>query len=380
MTCTDRAAESQAAASPFLPVARPRLPSAERLLPYLQEIDRNRTYSNQGPLARRLESRLAARLGLPDGAVAAVANATLGLAVAAAIVRRPEGRLCLMPSWTFAASGHAARSAGLEPFFVDVDEDDWSMSPDAARAALAQAPGPVGCAMPVAPFGQPADAAAWAQFQADTGVPVVIDAAASFDALQGPYDAPMVVSLHATKALGAGEGGFVVRPDPEFIQMTQQRCNFGFFGSREAVCDATNAKMSEYHAAAALAALDAWPETRDMWRLIARSYLDARRDAPGLAFPPGYGETWVASTCVARLPEGTAARVAAGLAQAGIESRAWWGAGLHAHAAFANCPRTPLPVTSKLAASSLGLPCFPELTAQDVQFVARTIAEALKAA
>lgn len=109
--------------------------------------------------------------------------------------------------------------------------------------------------------------------QADTGVPVVIDAAASFDALQGPYDAPMVVSLHATKALGAGEGGFVVRPDPEFIQMTQRRGNFGFFGSREAVCDATNAKISEYHAAAAL---DAWPETRHMWRLIARSYLNAR--------------------------------------------------------------------------------------------------------
>ena len=77
------------------------------------------------------------------------------------------------------------------------------------RALIAQAPAPVGAVMPVVPFGCPIDVAAWDRFRASTEIPVVIDAAAGFDALV-PGAVPAVVSLHATKVLGAGEGGFVV--------------------------------------------------------------------------------------------------------------------------------------------------------------------------
>ena len=67
--------------------------------------------------------------------------------------------------------------------------------------------------MPVVPFGQPIDVAAWDRFAAATGLPVVIDAAAGFDTLV-PGRIPTVVSLHATKVLGAGEGAFVTLRRP----------------------------------------------------------------------------------------------------------------------------------------------------------------------
>jgi hypothetical protein len=109
-----------------VPVARPRLPLTEKLLPYLRLIDESRWYSNSGPLVEEFEARLA--LHAHGGAVAAVANATVGLTLALLASDIPPGSLCMVPAWTFAATGHAIRLAGLSPPF-DLDEI-WSARPN----------------------------------------------------------------------------------------------------------------------------------------------------------------------------------------------------------------------------------------------------------
>jgi len=198
---------------PLIHVLRPRLPSASELLPYLQEIDQARWYSNGGPLVTRLERELSRHFGLPNLGVVTAANCTLGLtAVLLAREVRP-GSLCLMPSWTFAATPHAARAAGLVPFFHDVDQRTWALDPNAVRETLKRQASPIGAVMVVSPFGAPIDLHAWEKFEDDTGVPVVVDAAAGFDTAR-PSRIPSVVSLHATKILGAGEGGFIITADP----------------------------------------------------------------------------------------------------------------------------------------------------------------------
>src|SRR5207248_1956374 len=113
---------------------------------------------------------------------------------------------------------------------------------------MGKAPGQVGAVMPVMPFGQPVDMPAWQAFQEETGIPVVIDAAAGFDRLE-PSGVPGVVSLHAAKLLGVGEGGFVISKSSELIDSIRHRVNHGFGGTREAKVEAVNARLSEYSAA-----------------------------------------------------------------------------------------------------------------------------------
>jgi dTDP-4-amino-4,6-dideoxygalactose transaminase len=125
---------------------RPKLPSAERLAPYLRQIDEARFYSNFGPLVQRLEARLAHRFGLPVEGVTTVANATLGLALALGALEAPVGSLCVLPAWTFIASAHAAVMAGLVPYFVDVGAANWALDPDGVAEMIAQAPARVGSA------------------------------------------------------------------------------------------------------------------------------------------------------------------------------------------------------------------------------------------
>lgn len=359
---------------PLIPVARPRLQEADAILPYLREIDANRWYTNHGPLAGRFEARLAERFGVPAGSVTLTASATAGLAVTIAAVAREGARYCAVPGWTFPGTAHAARNAGFIPWFVDIDAASWALTPDRLRATLPLAPGPVAAAVPVVPYGAPLDLGAWEEFQNETGVPVVVDAAAAFDTLH-PARVPAVISLHATKVLGIGEGGAVLCRDPEPVRRARQAANFGFHGTRIAEIAGANAKMSEYHAAVGLAALDGWEQTRATFLRVAGAYRKHLGSLQGVMIQPGFGIDWISSTCMVTVAAGVET-VAAALVRAGIETRAWWGDGPAGHPAFRDCPRTPLPDTADVAARALGLPFSVDLTETEVERIAAALARA----
>jgi len=141
----------------IIPIVVPRMPDADALSPYLRRIDEARLYSNFGPLVQAFEARFAANFSVAPAALTTLSSGTAALNLALRAAQATPGTLCLMPAWTFAASAHVAREAGLAPFFTDVALDSWALTPDIARAALRRAPGRVGAVMPVAPFGAPID-------------------------------------------------------------------------------------------------------------------------------------------------------------------------------------------------------------------------------
>ena len=358
-----------------IPVAKPLLPTARQIVPYLERIDANRWYTNFGTLCLELEQRIADRFGLPAQSVVTLANATVGLTLALQTARAHPGTHCLVPSWTFPASVHAVVAAGLTPYFVDVDEDGL-LTPEIARRALAESQVKIGAAMPVAVYGQPIDARLWDAFAIETDLPIVIDAAPGFDSLT-PGRTISVVSLHATKILGAGEGAFAVSTDADSIAEVMQRSVFGFIGTREARLIATNAKISEYTAAVGLAGFDQWQRSRADFKLVADRYEARLVPTPGVDLLAGFGRTWLAATCIVSLVE-DATPLARALNDAGVETRAWWGEGMHLNEAFASYPRTVLPMTEKLSRRTLGLPFFRDMGPDQVDFVCEVIAQALK--
>jgi dTDP-4-amino-4,6-dideoxygalactose transaminase len=132
--------------------------------------------------------------------------------------------------------------------------------------------------------------------------------------------------------------------------------NFGFEEGRVRVAG-TNAKLSEYHSAIALAALDAWPEHAR--RRLALAELYARALSPlndHLELHDG-GTAWVRSVLVVRLRAGVDEDTLARLAALGVETRRWYWPPLHGHPAFAKCRRSDdLPHTVALSEQLLGIP------------------------
>jgi dTDP-4-amino-4,6-dideoxygalactose transaminase len=357
-----------------IPVCKPRLPRAERLLPYLREMDESRWYSNHGPLNRRLEVRLAEHAGAASGQTVLAANATAALTATLLALDRKPGSICLLPSWTFAASGHAVVGAGFTPWFVDVEAATGVLDPIAAMRAAAEAPGELGAVLVVAPFGKPVDTAGWEHFRRVAGVPVVLDAAAAFDTVRAST-IPTVVSLHATKMVGVGEGAFIVWSDSNGVEAIRERTNFGFSGSREARFPALNAKLSEYAAAVGLAAFDEWPETRAAFHRVALDYVRAFDRCDAVALQPGYGTEWVSATTIVGVPRDRLAAVEDALARERVGTRRWWGDGLAKQRAFSAHATGALPVTDDLAARTLGLPCWSDLPSETAKHIAEIVCE-----
>lgn len=350
---------------------RPQLPVAEQLLPYLRRIDEARYYSNHGQLLREFENELARHFGVAPTQLSAVANGTVALSAALLAVQARPGTKCLVPSWTFVASASAIWAANLEPHFVDVSEETWMIDPQALarRGDLHD----VGAVMVVSPFGAPVDTHAWDDFTAQTGIPAIIDGAAAFDTVSSvpaarPGRTPIMISLHATKVFGVGEGGVVISTDDEVMRRFHQICNFGVWGSPEGQILGYNGKLSEYHAAVGLAAFEGWPQRRVQISGLTQTYIERLSDIPGVSLLPGYGNGgWVSCYCNVRVDG--AGSVIERLSELGIETRRWWQSGVHKQRAYAGFSRDALPVTERLGCSVFGLPFYHDMTPAQVDRV-----------
>src|SRR5690349_17264294 len=112
------ACQSSPLAGEPIPVLRPQLPLASKLLPYLKRIDQSRIYSNWGPLVTELSERLCTRFSLPPDSVVCAnsgMSALVGAILASAGAATKERPLAIVPDFTFTATGLAAQVCGYEP-------------------------------------------------------------------------------------------------------------------------------------------------------------------------------------------------------------------------------------------------------------------------
>jgi dTDP-4-amino-4,6-dideoxygalactose transaminase len=342
----------------MIPVHRPQLPLASQLLPYLERIDKARWYSNFGPLLVEFEQRIAEFYRLIPSMVATAANGTLMLSAILNALSVSAQSICIMPSWTFVATAAAAHHAGLIPYFVDVDRSTQALMPQVLRQQLDKIKQPIAAVIVTAPFGAPIDVQSWESFYADTGIPVIIDAAAAFDSIQKipqmrPGKIPMMVSLHATKVFGVGEAALALCNDEALVERIKSMTSFGFKNGREAFCLGFNAKLSEYTAAVGLAALDHWDQNRTRWQSLIQYYI---KQLEKHSIAHCLSSEWVSNTCNVILPQ-QADAVLTQLSKEDVMARKWWENGCHQHAAYQHFPRAnSLVNTEYLSASVLGLP------------------------
>jgi dTDP-4-amino-4,6-dideoxygalactose transaminase len=363
-----------------IPVLRPRLPSAEAILPYLKKIDQERVYSNWGPLVQEFSERLCTTFSLPPGCVITANSGTsalMGAILAVAGYAPAQRRLALVPDFTFAATALAVQLCGYEVVVVPCSRQSWSFSPEQILDYGADVLREVGLIVPVAPFGRPVSQAAWKSFQQRTGIPVVIDGAACFEALMDgdmAGEIPVALSFHATKSFGVGEGGCVVSSKPAIAERVFQALNFGFLGSRDSALLSLNGKMSEYAAAVGLAELDGWREKRNAYLGAFHQYKTTMRDigrGRRLWGPPEISSSYVLLECTS---SGEAAGLMQALEWADIGSRLWYGLGIRQQTQFKGARCLPEPQDAAVDPACLvGLPVAPDISPEDVARVCAVV-------
>lgn len=349
----------------FVPVMRPKLATLKQLTPYLKRIDQNHIYSNYGPLVRELENAYASYLKVDPTLVVAVANATLAIQ---GLVANSKVDDWLVPNYTFTASGLAVLNASKNLHLCDVRLSDWKIDLDLVRGRHQH----FGL-IPVMPFGMPIDFKSYFEYKT-----VLIDAAASLGQLPPDFmlmkkDWAVVYSLHATKVLGAGEGGLAVCGNLEMAENLRTWINFGFANSRNSDIQGTNGKMSEIHASYGLFSLtnidiemNDWIEAQEFVESFSKQNNWISQINQSASFQP----YWIAQF-ESRLQK---RNIIAALSNAKIQSREWWPTPLHIQKAFIDSARIDeRENTEQLCSTHLGLPMFRGISLSTIKRIINTI-------
>lgn len=364
-----------------VPVAKPNPPRLSEHLRELAEIEASGTYSNFGPKNTQFERELVEAV-FGSGQCLTVCNATSGLMVAISEAigesRSSARRYALMPSFTFAATAHAAIWNGLTPLLCDIDPDTWLPCAGAEEKLLREYAGQIAVIVPYATFGNNLDLRRYDDLAARYDVPVVVDAAASLGSLDDNGVAfgtgsqwPIVFSMHATKAFSTGEGGVVYSADTARISRLRAMCSFGFESPRIASLPGLNAKLSEVAALTALLQLRRFPEALEKRQSLSDSYRSLLPSEWKLQQRCGQRQSQVFESVL--LPRPLAAsrsEIIAQLRNRGIGVSTYFSPHMAEQPYFArNAVCSPLPVTADVASRILTLPMFDAMTTDDVEYV-----------
>ena len=269
----------------------------------------------------------------------------------------------------------AILAVGATPAFADIDPVTMTMAPQ----ALAERIGPGTAAVVVAHlYGCLADMDGIMAVARARGIPVIEDCAQAHGAERGgrragSFGAVGCFSFYPTKNLGAlGDGGALVTSDDELAEALRSLRQYGWRKKYEAERPyGRNSRLDELQAAVLrvkLPRVDAWNERR---REIVGRYRDA---AVGSAVTvPDAGADHATHLCVVRSPERDALR--AFLTARGIATDVHFPIPDHRQRALAGIVPADLslPHTEAAAGEILSLPCFPEMTEDEVERVCEAL-------
>lgn len=263
-----------------LPVGQLYFPAWDAYERTFRELFARQYYTNQGPLADRLEALLAERMKVKH--VICVTNATVGLSMVADALGI-EGCVA-MPSFTFVASAQAMVWSKLRPAFCDIDPQTHHMNLEQLDRLLAQG----ACAvMAVNLWGDTYDMPALEEVVRRHDVPLFFDSAHGFGCSfkgkpLGGFGKAEVFSFHATKVMGTGEGGCITTNDDDLAERLRNiRSSYGVRAPVK-VCRTANGRMSEAQAAIGLLNLENIDDIIERNRRLHQCYRDGLQSLPGL--------------------------------------------------------------------------------------------------
>lgn len=314
------------------------------------------------------EGELAAYVGVSEGI--GVASGTDALELSLRALRVPGRNVVVTAANAGAYTSVAARLAGFEVRYVDVDPATHLLDPAALASLLDEG---VAAVVVTHLYGRAADVPELVRMCAPYGVPVVEDCAQAIGAAPdwgrvGSAGTLAAFSFYPTKNLGAlGDGGAIVTSDAELAERLRHLRQYGWTGKYTIAVDGgRNSRLDELQAAILRYRLP----LVDCWNARRREIITRYEDAAGehVTVLEARGPYHAAHLAVAVTDD--AADLAGHLADRGVGTGVHYPIPDHRQPVFAaDHGSTVLPVTDGLVGRILSLPCFPELTEGEVEQV-----------
>lgn len=262
-------------------VGRPNIGNRERFLERVNGILDRRWLSNDGPLLKEFEERVAGFLGVKN--VVAMCNATAAIEIACRALDL-KGEV-IVPSYTFVATAHALQWQEITPVFCDMDPTTHNIDP--AKIEMLITPRTTGI-IGVHVWGRGCETQAIEAIAAKRNLKVMYDASHGFGCAKGgrmlgTFGECEVFSFHATKFMNCFEGGAVATNNDQLAEKMRLMRNFGFVDFDKVVYLGVNGKMSEIHAAMGLTNFEAMEDIIAINRRNYEAYKAGLANVPGIS-------------------------------------------------------------------------------------------------
>ena len=322
-----------------------------------------------------------------------------------------SGDEVITASFSFFATAEAISAVGATPVFVDVDPVTYLIDLNLIEAAITPA---TKVLLPVHLFGRPVDMARITEIAQRHGLKVVEDCAqatgASWDSKPvGSWGDVGCFSFFPTKNLGAaGDGGAMTCQDDALAQRMRELAVHGMPRRYLHTALGYNSRLDSIQAAVLnvkLPHLNEWVEKR---AAIAKRYLEALKDLPGVQLPDSaidasVGHGWNqfvvrVGLCPSNQPTcGTTCSESASpyglpssrcrdwlkqsLQEQGVNTIIYYPIPIHRQPAYEGQAQAQcnLPITDQLCSEVLSLPIFPELKPEQQERVIAVLREQLVA-
>jgi len=339
-----------------------------------------------GPTIDRFEELVAERVGAPYAA--AVSSGTAGLHMLCHIVGLGSGDEAITSPVSFVASANCFIFEGATPLFADVDPRTLNLDPAAVEAAITERTKAV---VAVDMFGYPCELDELRALCERHGLALIEDSAEALGAEYkgtplGGHGPPAVFGFYPNKQIATGEGGVVVTHSEEQWQLLRSLRNQG--RDRDGtwlrhVRLGYKYRLDELSAAVGVAQIERLAELRSGRARVVAGYERALGGHDWLTLPrAGAGEEVDWFVYVIRLhPEIDRDGLIGRLASVGVASRPYF-TPLHLQPLYRELfgfQPGDVPVTERVAASTLALPFSSRLADEDVQYVSDALVDAVQA-
>jgi dTDP-4-amino-4,6-dideoxygalactose transaminase len=285
--------------------------------------------------------------------------------------------------FTFFATGSAIARLGARPRFVDIDSRTYNINPELVAAAINERTRAI---LPVHMYGQCADMDPLLEIAGRHGLPVIEDAAQAIGATDRSRRAGSMgqlgcFSFYPTKNLGgAGDAGMLVTSDESLDARARKLRVHG--GVTEYLHDeiGINSRLDAMQAAilrVKLKHLDEWSDARRGKAAIYDALLKDAELNGRLTRPFVRPEArHIFHQYVIRVP-GRRDELIQHLSQHGVGNKVYYPVPLHLQECFAYLGHKPgeFPEAEGASLETVALPCFPELTEQQQNYVAEVLAK-----
>ena len=352
----------------FIPLARPLLGAREEEL--VVETLRSRRLA-LGSRLGEFEEVLAGWLGVRH--VSAVSSGTAGLHLAIRAAGVEAGDEVVTTPFSFVASANCMLYERARPVFCDIDRRTLNIDPAAAAAAVSHRTTGL---LPVHIFGYPADIPALERLARERALWLVEDACEALGAMHGDgvrvgaRGNLAVFAFYPNKQLTTGEGGVVVAPTASLRERVDSERNQGRapdMGWLDHDRLGFNYRLDDIACALGLAQLERLEAMLNARARIAATYSEALAGIEGLELPcpdeDGERRSWF--VYVVQLPRALDRdAVIRALRGRGVDSKPYLPA-IHLMSFYRERfghREGEFPVAEDVAARSIALPFFPELS------------------